>query len=57
LVRAEPATAAKLLTVHNLAFLERLVAGAREAIAADAFAVYRDAILGGSGEFLSHVGE
>ena len=57
LVRAEPATAAKLLTVHNLAFLERLVAGAREAIAAGAFAAYRDAILGGSGEFLPHVGK
>jgi queuine tRNA-ribosyltransferase len=48
LVRAEPATAAKLLTVHNLAFLERLVAGARDAIAAGAFADYRSAILGGA---------
>jgi queuine tRNA-ribosyltransferase len=57
LVRAEPATAAKLLTVHNLAFLERLVAGAREAIAAEEFAAYRNAILSGSGEFLPHAGE
>ncbi|MFL5870100.1 MAG: tRNA guanosine(34) transglycosylase Tgt [Solirubrobacterales bacterium] len=47
LVRAEPATAAKLLTVHNLAFLERLVAGAREAIAENRFGGYRDAILTG----------
>jgi queuine tRNA-ribosyltransferase len=48
LARAEPATAAKLLTVHNLAFLERLVACAREAIAAGRFAEYADAILTGS---------
>jgi len=47
LVRAEPATAAKLLTVHNLAFLERLVAGARAAIAGGRFGDYQDAILTG----------
>ena len=39
--RAEPPTAARLLTLHNLTFLERLVAGAREAIAAGASARYR----------------
>jgi queuine tRNA-ribosyltransferase len=48
LARAEPATAAKLLTVHNLAFLERLVAGARASIAAGEFADYRDAVLRGA---------
>ena len=32
LVRAEELTAGRLLTLHNLTFLERLVAGAREAI-------------------------
>ena len=31
LVRAEELTAGRLLTLHNLTFLERLVAGAREA--------------------------
>ena len=36
LSRAEELTAARLLTLHNLAFLERLVAGAREAIRARA---------------------
>jgi queuine tRNA-ribosyltransferase len=48
LTRAEPATAAKLLTVHNLAFLERLVAGARAAITAGRFADYNDRVLRGA---------
>ena len=48
LARAEPATAAKLLTAHNLAFLERLVAGARAAIAAGRFAAYKDGVLRGA---------
>jgi queuine tRNA-ribosyltransferase len=48
LAGAEPATAAKLLTAHNLAFLERLVAAARDAIADGAFADYKDAVLRGS---------
>ena len=34
LARAEAPTAARLLTLHNLTFLERLVAGARTAIEA-----------------------
>ena len=48
LTRAEAPTAARLLTLHNLAFLERLVAGAREAIAARAYEGYRAAVLGGA---------
>ena len=48
LSRAEELTAARLLTLHNLTFLERLVRGAREAIARGAFDRYRDAILGGA---------
>jgi queuine tRNA-ribosyltransferase len=48
LVRAEQPTAALLLTVHNLAFLERLAAGARAAIAASSFAAYKAAVLTGS---------
>jgi queuine tRNA-ribosyltransferase len=48
LSRAEPVTAGRLLTLHNLTFLERLVAGARAAIVAGGYAAYRDAILAGA---------
>jgi queuine tRNA-ribosyltransferase len=48
LTRAEAPTAARLLTLHNLTFLEQLVAGARSAIAAGRFADYRAAILNGA---------
>jgi queuine tRNA-ribosyltransferase len=48
LSRAEGPTAARLVTLHNLAFLERLVAGARDAIGAGAYAGYREAVLGGT---------
>ncbi len=47
LTRAEPPNAARLLTLHNLAFLERLVACARAAIVAGDLAGYRDRVLGG----------
>ena len=46
--RAEEQTAAHLLTLHNLTFLERLVAGARQAIAAGRFADYRARVMGGA---------
>jgi queuine tRNA-ribosyltransferase len=48
LSRAEELTAGRLLTLHNLTFLERLVAGARDAIAAGGFAAYSEAVLGGA---------
>jgi queuine tRNA-ribosyltransferase len=48
LTRAEAPTAARLLTLHNLAFLERLVAQAREAIAAGGYDAYRGAVLDGA---------
>jgi queuine tRNA-ribosyltransferase len=48
LVRAEGPTAARLITLHNLTFLERVVAGAREAIASGRFDAYRTAVLGGA---------
>ncbi len=48
LARAEPPTAARLLTLHNLTFLERLMAGARTAIKAQRFGAYRTAILDGA---------
>ena len=48
LARAEELTAGRMLTLHNLTFLERLVAGAREAISAGAFGAYREAVLGGA---------
>jgi queuine tRNA-ribosyltransferase len=48
LSRAEELTAGRLLTLHNLCFLERLVARARAAIAAGRFAEYRASVMGGT---------
>jgi len=48
LSRAEELTGVRLLAVHNLAYVERLVDGARAAIAAARLADYRRAVLGGS---------
>jgi queuine tRNA-ribosyltransferase len=48
LSRAEELTAGRLLTLHNLSFLERLVAGARTAIEAGRYDAYRSAVLGGA---------
>jgi queuine tRNA-ribosyltransferase len=47
LSRERELTAVRLLSVHNLAYLERLVGGARERIAAGGYATYREAILAG----------
>ncbi len=47
LSRAEELTAVRLLTVHNLVYLERLMAGAREAILAGRFDAYREASMAG----------
>ena len=47
LSRAEEVTAARLLTLHNLTFLEQLARGARAAIAAGEFECYRSGVLGG----------
>jgi queuine tRNA-ribosyltransferase len=48
LTRAEELTAVRLLTLHNLTYLERLVRGAREAIAAGRYEEYRSAGLAGA---------
>jgi queuine tRNA-ribosyltransferase len=48
LSRTQELTGVRLLVVHNLAYLECLVAGCREAIAGGRYGAYRDAILGGS---------
>jgi queuine tRNA-ribosyltransferase len=48
LSRSEPPTSARLLTAHNLNFLNALVRGAREAISAGSFAGYRSAVLSGT---------
>lgn len=48
LSRAEELTGVRLLTIHNLAYLERLLAGAREAIAVGALEAYRSATLAGA---------
>jgi queuine tRNA-ribosyltransferase len=48
LARAEELTAVRLLSVHNLTYIERLVRGARDAIAAGRFGAYREASLAGA---------
>ena len=48
LARAEQPTAGRLLTLHNLTFLERLTAGARAAIETRGFEAYREAVLAGA---------
>ncbi len=48
LSRAEELTGVRLLTLHNLVYCERLVAGARAAIEAGRFGAYRDAINDGA---------
>jgi queuine tRNA-ribosyltransferase len=47
LSRAEELTGARLITLHNLTYVERLVAGAREAVAAGEYDRYAEAVLGG----------
>ena len=47
LARARELTAVRLLCLHNLVYLERLAAGAREAITSGAFGRYREAIRAG----------
>jgi queuine tRNA-ribosyltransferase len=48
LVRARELTGVRLLCLHNLAYLERLVAGARGTIAEGGYAAYRSALLDGA---------
>ena len=47
LSRAEELTGVRLVTLHNLVYSERIVSGAREAIAAGRFESFRRAILDG----------
>ena len=48
LSRAEELTGVRLLVLHNLTYLERLVRGARQAIQAERFGDYRQQILNGT---------
>jgi len=48
LSRAEEMTGARLLTIHNLVYSQRLVAGARDAILAGRLGAYRDGIRAGA---------
>ena len=48
LSRAEELSGVRLLTIHNLAYTEAIVRGAREAIRAGAFAAFRDALAAGA---------
>jgi queuine tRNA-ribosyltransferase len=47
LARSKELTGARLLTVHNLTYMERLVSEARNAISNGTYAPYADAVLGG----------
>ncbi len=47
LSRAEELTGVRLLAVHNLAYLERLVRSARDAIRGGRFSAYREGVLAG----------
>ncbi len=48
LSRAEELTGVRLLVLHNLTYLERLVRGAREAIEGGRFGNYKEAVLNGA---------
>ncbi len=48
LTRADELTGVHLLTIHNLAYTQELIRGARTAIEAGRFAGYREAVLGGA---------
>jgi queuine tRNA-ribosyltransferase len=48
LARSRELTGARLLTLHNLTYMERVTAHARQAIAAGGYATYSDAVLGGA---------
>ena len=48
LARTDELTGVRLLTLHNLTYTQAVIAGAREAIEAQRFAAYREAVLGGS---------
>jgi queuine tRNA-ribosyltransferase len=55
LSRAEELTAVRLLALHNLSYMERLVDGAREAIAAARFGDYAAALLAGGAPWEARV--
>ena len=48
LARAKELTGTRLLTLHNLTYMERLTAGAREAIGAGSYGTYAAAVMGGA---------
>ena len=48
LSRAEELTGVRLLVLHNLSYVERLIGGCREAIGEGRFGAYRDVILAGA---------
>jgi queuine tRNA-ribosyltransferase len=48
LARNKDLTGTRLLTLHNLQYMERLTEGARDAIAAGRFAAFSGAVLGGA---------
>ena len=57
LARNKDLTGTRLLTLHNLTYMERLVAGARSAIASGAFDAFSAAVLGGAAPWEARPGE
>jgi len=55
LARARELTGARLLTLHNLTYMERLMAGAREAISAGGYGAYASAVLAGAAPWAAPV--
>jgi queuine tRNA-ribosyltransferase len=56
LARNKDLTGTRLLTLHNLTYLERLMAGARGAIAEGAFDAFSRAVIGGAAPWDAHSG-
>jgi queuine tRNA-ribosyltransferase len=48
LARNKDLTGTRLITLHNLSYMQALVAGAREAIAGGSYPAYTEAVLGGA---------
>ncbi len=53
LSRSQELTAVRLLTLHNLTYMERLASGTREAIAGGGFGTYSAAVLDGAAPWLA----
>ena len=57
LARNKDLTGTRLLTLHNLTYIERLLSGAREAIEAGRYEAYVDAVLDGAPPWTAEIAE